>query len=139
MSFELAEPNLIAASDRDNENTCDQCTQSLCCRYITVGIGTPRSMHDHDNLLWMVSHEGVRLYKDADGWGVQTMSNCQHLQSNGGCGIYETRPAVCRDHSNDDCEFVREEDASVLEFLDHNSLDEYCRKRFKTWDKRFNK
>lgn len=129
--------DIVPLVDFGTENTCSKCTKSLCCRYITVPIETPRSMLDYDNLLWMVSHRGVRVYRDCDGWGVQTMNSCEHLLPGGGCGIYETRPIVCREHSNEDCEFVRDDDESVLEFDSYDSLDAYCRGRFKTWDKRF--
>jgi len=121
----------------EDDNLCAQCTKSLCCRYVTIPIDTPRSMRDFDNLLWKVSHRGVRIYRDVDGWGVQTMNSCDHLLPGGGCGIYETRPIVCREHSNDDCEFRQEEDESVLEFSSHQELDEYCRAKYKSWDKRF--
>ncbi|MFK7734269.1 MAG: YkgJ family cysteine cluster protein [Pseudomonadales bacterium] len=128
---------VLPVADFESDNTCGQCSKSLCCRYITVPIDSPRSMREYDNLLWMVSHRGVRVYRDVDGWGIQTMNSCEHLLPGGGCGIYDTRPIVCREHSNDDCEFVREEDDSVLEFNSHASLDEYCRQKFKSWDKRF--
>lgn len=121
----------------DDSNACTQCTRALCCRYITAPLDTPRSMRDYDNLLWMVSHRGVRIYRDCEGWGVQTMNSCEHVLPGGGCGIYDTRPIVCREHSNDDCEFVRGEDDSVLEFNSHAELDAWCRKRFKRWDQRF--
>lgn len=121
----------------DDDNLCASCTKSLCCRYITLSIETPRSMRDFDNLLWKVSHRGIRIYRDSEGWGVQSMNSCDHLLPGGGCGIYETRPMVCREHSNEDCEFRQAEDDSVLEFSSHKELDDYCRQKFKSWDRRF--
>ncbi len=123
----------------DTDNNCARCTRSLCCRYITVSVDTPRSMRDYDTLLWMVSHRGVRIYRDCDGWAVQSMNSCEHVLPGGGCGIYETRPMICREHSNEDCEFVRPDDESILEFTSYDQLDEYCRKKFKGWDRRFDK
>jgi uncharacterized protein len=62
------------------------------------------------------------------------------LQEDGGCGIYETRPQICRDHSNDYCEYdTTAESGFDLFFGDYDSLLTYCKKRFKKWDKRFKK
>ena len=44
-------------------------------------------------------------YKDEDGWFLLINNPCRHLQPGGRCGIYETRPQICREHSNDGCEF----------------------------------
>ena len=97
-------------------------------------------MDDFDHLLWQVSHKNLHIYKDSDGWYLLFLNECQHLQSDGRCGIYETRPKICRDHTNDFCEYdITIEESSELYFSDHKALDDYCRKRFKSWDKRFSK
>ena len=64
---------------------------------------------------------------------------CRHLQPGGQCGIYENRPQICREHSNDDCEFEGPSGAEDFElfFPDYEALLAYCRKRFKNWDGRF--
>ncbi len=123
------------------ENKCDFCTGSWCCTYITHQIDTPRAMSDFDTLLWQVSHENVELYKDDDGWFLMVITPCTHLEKDGRCGIYEQRPQICRDHTNDGCEFdgLCGEDDFDLYFKTHESLDKYCRKRFKKWDIRFKK
>lgn len=121
------------------ENKCSFCTNSTCCNYITQHIDTPRSMEDFDTLLWQVAHEHTQLYKDSDGWFLLVNNRCVHLLPDGRCGIYEKRPQICREHSNDDCEFnsAAEDDDFELYFPDFDSLDKYCRKRFKSWDRRF--
>jgi Fe-S-cluster containining protein len=30
---------------------------------------------------------------------------CRHLQTDNRCGIYDTRPQICRDYSTDKCEY----------------------------------
>ena len=56
----------------------------------------------------------------------------------GACGIYDTRPWVCREYDNDFCEFDESiEQASELFFASPKKLEKYCRKRFKKWDRRF--
>lgn len=118
------------------ENKCGFCTNSKCCTYLTQQIPTPRSKHDFDHLLWQISHRDVQVYKDEDGWFLLVNNTCLHLQKDGRCGIYDTRPQVCREYSNDYCEFdAPAEDGFELFFADYAALLAYCRKRFKSWDK----
>jgi hypothetical protein len=119
------------------ENKCSFCKGSTCCTYVTHQIDTPRSMEDFDMLLWQISHVNTQAYKDEDGWFLLVNNTCTHLQPDGRCGIYETRPQVCRDHSNKDCEFEGPCGADDFEifFPDYKSLLAHCRKKFKGWDK----
>lgn len=118
------------------ENKCSFCTGSICCTYVTQYIDTPKSKSDFEHLLWQVSHENVAVYKDEDGWTLMFETKCSHLQVNGDCGIYDKRPSICKDHSNDYCEFdAPSEDGFELYFPDYKSLRKYCKKRFKTWKK----
>ena len=64
------------------ENKCSFCTGSICCTYVTHHIDTPRSKDDFKHLLWQVSHDHVKLYKDEDGWTLLIDGKCQHLQLN---------------------------------------------------------
>jgi hypothetical protein len=121
------------------ENKCSFCKGSTCCTYLTQQIDAPRSMEDYDLLLWQVSHANTQVYKDSDGWFLLINNRCLHLEPGGRCGIYETRPQICRDHSNDGCEFDGPCGASDFDafFPDYASLLRHCRKKFKNWDKRF--
>ena len=120
------------------ETKCGFCTNSKCCTYTTQEIDAPRSKHDFDHLLWQVSHENVQVYKDEDGWYLLINNRCLHLQADGRCGIYETRPQVCREYSNDYCEFDESAEEGFEMFFDgYDSLLKYCRKRFKRWDERW--
>lgn len=120
------------------ENKCSFCPGTKCCNYITQEIDTPRSIDDFDHLLWQLAHANIQAYKDEDGWFLVVMTRCNHLQKDGNCGIYETRPQVCRDYSNDYCEFdAPAEEGFEFYFQSYTELDNYCRKRFKNWDKRF--
>ena len=123
-----------------SENKCDLCTGSICCTYITHELDAPKSMKDFDYLLWQVSHTNVGVFKDDDGWFLSIKQPCDHLLEGGRCGIYEERPEICREHSNDSCEFDGPaEDDFDLYFDSYAALEKYCSKRFKKWDKRFNK
>lgn len=120
------------------ENKCGYCTNSTCCTYVTQHLDAPRSMDDFDLLLWQVSHKDTQLFKDDEGWFLLVNNRCNHLQPDGRCGIYATRPQICRDHSNDNCEFDGMNPKDFTLFFDgYQSLLKYCRKRFKNWDKYF--
>ena len=117
---------------------CSLCKASKCCTYITHQIDTPRSKAAFDFLLWQISHQNIQIYKDEDGWFLLVNQPCLHLKENGNCGIYEVRPQICRDHTNDYCEYdAPAEDGFELFFDSYESLNKYCKKRFKNWDKRF--
>lgn len=120
------------------ENKCSFCQGTTCCTYLTHHIDTPRSMEDFDLLLWQISHFNTQVYQDEDGWFLLVNNRCLHLQPDGRCGIYETRPQVCREHSNDGCEFEGPSGAEdfTLFFTGYESLLAYCRKKFKNWDRR---
>lgn len=129
---------VTAAGKIKVDKKCSKCKKSICCNSINQKIPTPKSKEDFDHLIWQVSHETINIFKDADGWFLHISSRCMHLGDHGVCGIYETRPWVCREYDNDFCEFDESiEDASELFFATPKKLDKYCRKRFKKWDKRF--
>lgn len=120
--------------DFDPNNKCDFCTNSKCCTYITQHIETPRSKADFELLLWQVSHEHVRIYQDRDGWFLLIDTPCTHLQPDGRCGIYRHRPEICKEYSNDYCEFdAPAEEGFKRHFRNYAELLAYCRKRFRTW------
>lgn len=120
------------------ETKCSQCPGTKCCTYTTQAIDTPRSMDDFDVLLWQLAHRNMEAYKDEDGWFLLFNTPCRFLQADGACGIYASRPQLCRDYSNDYCEFDSPaEEGFEFYFRNYEELDAYCRKRFKRWDKRF--
>jgi len=127
-------PEIKIEADSSAESKCDLCTGSTCCTYVTQQIDAPKSKYDFEILLWQVSHQGVGVYKDDDGWFVMFDTPCSHLEFDGRCGIYEDRPTICRTHENDFCEYdAPAEDGFELYFPDYPSLLVYCKKRFKKW------
>ena len=127
-------PEIEIAAECGAETKCDLCTSSTCCTYVTQQLDVPRSKYDFEILLWQVSHQGVGVYKDDDGWFVMFETRCSHLELDGRCGIYEDRPTICRTHDNDFCEYdAPAEDGFQLYFPDYSTLLGYCLKRFKKW------
>jgi len=117
---------------------CSHCPGTKCCTYITQKIPGPRSIDDFDHLAWQLAHDHIQAYKDSDGWYLLIATSCGFLQPDGQCGIYASRPQLCRDYSNDFCEFdAPAEEGFDLYFRSYEELDAYCRKRFKRWDRRF--
>ena len=117
---------------------CSRCTRTICCTYLTQAIATPRSQADFDTLLWQLAHHNIQAYKDEGSWFLLIYNRCRFLQDDGRCGIYASRPQLCRDYSNDYCEFDGPAEEGFELFFDgYESLLAYCRKRFKHWDKRF--
>ena len=115
---------------------CNDCKQ-LCCNYITVKIPAPRTIRDFDGLLWQLAHKNVEAFRDHTGWHLLVNNKCSHLKKNGACRIYDNRPITCREHSVENCEFHGSvEESAAQYFKNFDELNEYCRKKFKTWDKR---
>ena len=91
-------------------------------------------MHDFDHMLWQLSHQNIQAYKDEDGWYLLVNNACTHLLKDGCCGIYNDRPKICREYTNDFCEFDESsEDGFDLFFDGYDALLKYVRRRFKTW------
>lgn len=88
-------------------HNCARCT-ALCCNYVSTEIDVPSAKRDFDNIRWYLMHSGVRVYVDEAGcWFLQFMSRCRHLGEDNLCGIYETRPQICRDLQPAECEFAK--------------------------------
>ncbi len=116
------------------DNKCSRCTNTICCTYITEAIDTPRSKADFKHLLWQVSHQNIEIYKDDSGWYLLISGRCEHIQENGSCGIYEDRPEICREYSNDWCELDESaEKGFEYYFRNYRELLAYCKKRYKKW------
>jgi len=88
-------------------DNCGRCT-ALCCHYVSTEIDAPTTARDFDTLRWYLVHPGVRVFcEDSSGsWFVQFMTRCRHLQADNLCGIYDTRPQICRDLDPRECEFA---------------------------------
>jgi len=45
------------------------------------------------------------VFVESNTWYLLVHASCKHLQADNRCGIYETRPAICREYSTDNCEY----------------------------------
>jgi Fe-S-cluster containining protein len=88
---------------------------ALCCSYIAVEIDGPVSVKAATQILWHLYHEHVSVYRDSDDeWVVQFETRCRHLQSDNKCAIYETRPHICREYSEESCEVNAEDEGTTF-------------------------
>jgi len=83
---------------------CEHCT-GHCCRHIALPIDEPENKRDFDDIRWYLVHEGVSVFVEDGEWYVNIETRCRHLQEDFRCGIYETRPKVCREYSADNCDY----------------------------------
>ena len=93
---ELEETFIIRPRD------CVDCKAS-CCNHVAIGIDKPTSRKEYGHIRWYLSHKNVSVFIDHDdGWNVEFATPCTHLDENGMCSIYETRPVICREYPADD-------------------------------------
>ncbi len=88
----------------EGEVLCEYCT-AKCCRYFALPIETPEDFQDFEFLRWYLLHERASIFKEDDDWYLLVHTVCKHLQSNNLCGIYETRPEICREYTTKNCEY----------------------------------
>ncbi len=86
------------------ECLCDYCT-AKCCRYFALPIETPTERKDFDYIRWYLLHDAATVFVDESDWYILVHTRCKHFQSDNRCGIYHTRPQICRDYTTDNCEY----------------------------------
>jgi Fe-S-cluster containining protein len=93
------------------EVLCKYCT-AKCCRYFALPIDGPTSYKDFEYMRWFLLHDQATVFTEDETWYLLVHTECKHLGSDNLCGIYDTRPQICRDYTTDDCEY---EDSWVYE------------------------
>ena len=83
---------------------CNYCS-AKCCKYFALPIDTPKSAKDFDYIRWYLLHERATVFVDEGTWYILVHTRCRHLQADNLCGIYFTRPQICRDYSTENCEY----------------------------------
>lgn len=83
---------------------CEYCV-AKCCRYFALPIDTPESFEDYEFMRWYLLHDAATIFTEEDTWYLLVHTTCKHLQPDNRCGIYDTRPQICREYSTDNCEY----------------------------------
>jgi len=121
---------------KEAAHPCHEC--SHCCSYMALEIDAPTTNREYDHMRWYLSRPQVEVFIDWEGdWYLQFESNCDHLLPSGMCGIYETRPAICRDYDWRECEHHNEEPAEKFLFRSSEDLLTWLRDRRPKAHKRF--
>ena len=84
---------------------CDYCV-GKCCRYFALPI---ERAHDARRLrvypLVPVARIARRCSRRTANGTCWSTPPCKHLLDDNRCGIYDTRPQICREYSTDACEY----------------------------------
>jgi Fe-S-cluster containining protein len=83
---------------------CEHCS-AACCRYLAIEIDKPTTARDYDDIRWYLMHEGISVFVEDGEWYLQIQTRCKNLLANNLCGIYETRPQICREYEPGDCDY----------------------------------
>lgn len=109
---------------KDGENLCQYCT-AKCCRYYAFPITKPTTWKEFDFIRWYLLHGRASIFVDGGTWYIMVFADCNHLLSDNRCGIYETRPQICRDYTTDECEYDNETGYEML-FESPEQIEEYA-------------
>lgn len=89
---------------KPGEVLCSYCN-AKCCRYFALPIDTPDSWKQFDFMRWFLLHEKASVFVENGDWYLLVHTPCKHLREDQRCGIYETRPQICRDYTTEKCEY----------------------------------
>lgn len=117
------------ASRKGKKLQCDKCT-GLCCRYFALPIETPEDWDDFDDIRWYLAHEDVTVFVEDGDWYINIKNKCRHLDPNHRCDMYEKRPGICRNYTEETCDFTGEDYDYEMHFLDDHQMEEYMKIKF---------
>ena len=113
---------------------CHACG-ATCCRYVAVALEPPRGEDDRDLIHWYLSHTDVCIYIDKDeDWWIQVGTACRHIAAEGACGIYESRPQLCRNYGSDACERADQDGDNVAEFTTVEEFEHFFAVNYRVAD-----
>lgn len=118
------------AKAKKKKNLCEDCT-GLCCRYIALPLENPETREDYDDIRWYLCHEHISVFVEDGEWYISIHNKCKHLcDETYRCLIYADRPAICRKHDADGCEFDSDEFGYDLHFTNDEQMAEYIKVKF---------
>jgi len=101
---------------------CHDCS-AKCCKYFALQIDKPQTPKEHDNIRWYLLHEHIAVWVQDGDWYLEVRTPCKHLLPDNRCGVYHSRPAICReygwpdkDNPDDPCEYFTGNDGYDLLF-----------------------
>jgi len=83
---------------------CEHCS-AKCCRYFALPIDEPTELTEFEYIRWFLLHDHATVFVEDGTWYLLVHTPCKHLQQDNRCGIYNTRPQICREYSTKNCEY----------------------------------
>lgn len=113
---------------------CHDCT-ARCCKYFALEIDAPVTPEEHDFIRWYLMHDHVVVWMVDKAWYLEIRTRCKNLQADNSCGIYHSRPQICRDYGWPDkdkpeespCEYFSEEGGYDLFFETAEAFEAWSR------------
>lgn len=105
---------------------CEQCV-ALCCRYYAFAIDPPKTKRDFEDIRWFMLHEDTLIFVEEGEWFIQVNRKCRALLPDNRCGIYENRPAICREYTTEACDFHGDEYDYDELFTEPEQIERYAR------------
>ncbi|MDH3257003.1 MAG: YkgJ family cysteine cluster protein [Nitrospinota bacterium] len=101
---------------------CKNCLPAKCCTYFSLEVDEPENRKDYEAMLWQIAHRGVSFYIYRKAWYMMVDSVCEFLTPENKCGIYETRPYICKEHSIETCEYTEGDYGFTEHFKSYDEL-----------------
>ena len=119
---------------------CHLCP-ARCCQYFALQIDAPATPEDHDQMRWFLAHERVVVWMQDGEWYLEIQNRCKNLQPDNRCGIYETRPQICRDYGLPDgdegpCGYFTDDATYDLYFDSSESFEVWSREQLARRERR---
>ncbi len=108
---------------------CEHCT-AACCHYVALPIDEPTTRSDFEDIRWYLIHNNITVFVEDGEWFISFHTVCRHLQDDYRCGIYETRPKICRAYTTDNCDYHSGDYGWEHHFTCPEHLDDYIRAHF---------
>ena len=103
---------------------CEHC-MAACCRYIALPLDKPTTAKDYDDLRWYLMHQGISVFVEEGDWYIQFQTRCKNLGADNRCGIYESRPEICRAYEPGECDYAGGTYGYDNLFTHPHQIDEY--------------
>jgi uncharacterized protein len=100
----MTPPKFPRSALKPGEVLCDHCS-AKCCKYFALPIETPTEWTDFEYIRWYLLHGESSIFIEDENWYLCVHTVCKHLGDDNRCGIYHTRPQICREYSTDNCEY----------------------------------
>jgi Fe-S-cluster containining protein len=99
----------------------------LCCRYYAFEIDKPTTRRDFEDLRWYLYHDDSILFVEDGRWYLQVNRPCKALLPDNRCGVYENRPAICREYTTKACDWHGDDYAYDHLFTEPEQLERFGR------------